>query len=352
MNQSVYKISVIALCAGMATGLFSCENQENHFPDFDYTTGFFPYQYPVRTLILGNYYLSDNSNDNAHKFVVSAAMGGVYENREERKLNFVVDEDLCTDAFFADGSPVRPLPASYYTLSDPEKILIQPGHFNGGIEVQLTDAFFNDPLAIRNTYVLPLRITGVVNLDSLLEGQAASAVADPRISSQWTVAPRHFTLFAVKFINPFHGHFLQYGKSTVTRGSTAVEETVYSTPFVENNSVVMLTTAGRTGVSMASSYKSKEMIGQFRIVITFASDNYQSSEGVTCTVAEEAGEPYTVTGTGKYLPEGGYFGGKRRDAIYLDYTVTTDNESYHATDTLLLRDKDVDMELYTPSIKK
>ena len=34
----------------MAMGLLlSCENEDWEFPDFNYTTTYFPYQYPVRT---------------------------------------------------------------------------------------------------------------------------------------------------------------------------------------------------------------------------------------------------------------------------------------------------------------
>ncbi|MGV8094983.1 MAG: hypothetical protein AB2L24_24275 [Mangrovibacterium sp.] len=50
-------------------GLFSCQNEDWSFPDFDYTTTYFPYQYPVRTLVLGDYYF-DNTNDNQHKFLI------------------------------------------------------------------------------------------------------------------------------------------------------------------------------------------------------------------------------------------------------------------------------------------
>ena len=58
-----YSYYCIAIC------LISCQNQEIDFPDFDYTTGYFPYQYPIRTIILGDY-IYDNSNDNNHEFVI------------------------------------------------------------------------------------------------------------------------------------------------------------------------------------------------------------------------------------------------------------------------------------------
>ena len=64
----------IFLILTMFAGLISCQNFDIKHPDFNYTTGYFPYQFPVRTLVLGDY-IYDNANDNAHKFVVSVAMG-------------------------------------------------------------------------------------------------------------------------------------------------------------------------------------------------------------------------------------------------------------------------------------
>ena len=37
------------------------------------------------------------------------------------------------------------------------KIIIPAGKVMGGIEVQLTDAFFADPRSIKNTFVIPLK---------------------------------------------------------------------------------------------------------------------------------------------------------------------------------------------------
>src|SRR5690606_13295818 len=95
----------------MIGGIFaSCENFEVDHPDFDYTAGFFPYQYPVRTLVLGDY-IYDNSNDNNHKFVISVAMGGVYENEKDRVFNFQVNNDLCDNVLFeSTGDTIRAMP--------------------------------------------------------------------------------------------------------------------------------------------------------------------------------------------------------------------------------------------------
>ena len=149
-------------------GLISCENFDIKHPDFDYTSGFFPYQFPVRTLVLGDY-IYDNSNDIAHKFVISIAMGGVYENTQDRVFEFEVDESLCNKIKFeAGGDTIKALPVSYYTLSSNNQIIIRKGKFNGGVEVQLTDAFFNDPLTIKKSYVVPLRLLSSSDVDTIL----------------------------------------------------------------------------------------------------------------------------------------------------------------------------------------
>lgn len=339
---------ILTLFSGL---MIACENQENEFSDFDYTSGYFPYQYPVRSLILGDY-IYDNSNDNNHRFLVSVGMGGVYENKSQRIFKFVVDESLCTNAFFPDGSPIRPLPAAYYQLSDEEKIVIEPGYVNGGVGVQLSEAFFNDPLAIKNTYVLPLRLTGVINIDTLLQGKAALSSADLRIASEWTTTPRHFTMFCVKYINPFDGNFLRYGAATVSQNNTLLEDTVYRARLIERNEIMRLTTTGRTQVSMNIYFKATSMTGQCKMLLNFASDDYDATGGVEGTIVQAEGTPYTITGTGKYMSKTEEFGGKKRDAIYLSYTIDSETHRYSATDTLVLRDRDVTMELYTPTIKK
>ncbi len=133
------KILLIVL---VTIGLMSCHNFDIEHPDFDYTSGFFPYQFPVRTLVLGDY-IYDNANDNAHKFVISVAMGGVYENTQDREFEFEVDESLCNNVLFnTDGDTVHVMPSNYYTLSSDNKMVIPEGKMNGGVEVQLTDAFF------------------------------------------------------------------------------------------------------------------------------------------------------------------------------------------------------------------
>ena len=62
LNKFVYGVALGALSLTFA----SCYNSEHEFPDFEGgTTAYFAYQFPVRTLVLGND-IYDNTLDNEH----------------------------------------------------------------------------------------------------------------------------------------------------------------------------------------------------------------------------------------------------------------------------------------------
>ena len=254
----------ILIILSLCIGLIACENQMKEFPDFDYTTGYFPYQYPVRTLVLGDY-IYDNTNDNNHKFLVSAAMGGVYANTRDRVFDIEVASNLCTNVLFASTKDtIKLLPPAYYTLSSTSKLVIPAGEVNGGIEVQLKDVFFDDPLAIKMGYVLPIRIVKAANLDSVLRGKSTLANPDPRIPAQWSVVPKDYTMFAVNFINPYHGKYLHRGTSVVKDASgTVLQTTVYRTPYIVNNEIWSLVTTAKNTVNVLGALRSTLITGRF-----------------------------------------------------------------------------------------
>ncbi len=333
----------IFLILTLIIGLISCENFDVDHPDFKYTSGFFPYQFPVRTLVLGDY-IYDNTNDNAHKFVISVAMGGVYENTKDRSFDIEVDESLCNNIWFSATDQVKVLPSNYYTLSSTNKIVIPKGKMNGGIEVQLTDAFFNDPLAITNTYVVPIRLKASNDVDTILSGNSPNPSADVRIASQWNIAPKNFTMFAVKFINEYHGTYFQYGSNKVFDGAgVLLKDSAYSTQYVENNPTAKLATTGRNQVSFTTALRSKIMTGSVNMLLNFSGNN--------CTIAEAPGSPYTITGTGEFKSKAYSWGNKSRDGIVLKYTVTNATNKYEANEVLVIRDRGVVMETYSPLTK-
>jgi hypothetical protein len=160
------RITLISITAALLLGVFSCHNEEWEFPDFDYKAVYFPYQYPVRTLILGDYKY-DNENDNNLKFLISARIGGMYENKWSWTVDYSLDPTYTQNLVTSLGDTIRPLPAAYYTLSPVSQITIPGGLFYGSVEVQLTEAFLADTMAHRVHYVIPLKITAS-NADSIL----------------------------------------------------------------------------------------------------------------------------------------------------------------------------------------
>ena len=109
----------------MALACSSCYNADHEFPDYEGgTTAYFAYQFPVRTLVLGND-IYDNTLDNAHKCQIWSTMGGAYGGRDAY-VDVVVDESLCDNLYFVDeggnpAAPVLPMPSSYYNLSSLKK---------------------------------------------------------------------------------------------------------------------------------------------------------------------------------------------------------------------------------------
>ena len=136
----------------LAVAFTSCRNADKSFPDYDgVTTAYFAYQYPIRTLILGNVETYDNTSDNEWRFTIYGTCGGSYSGLNA-KIDVKIDESLTEGLYFEDGTKVKPMPKEYYTRSG--DVLDYAGGFRGGIEFQLNEKFFNDTLSIANNYVI------------------------------------------------------------------------------------------------------------------------------------------------------------------------------------------------------
>jgi hypothetical protein len=151
-------------------------------------------------------------------------------------------------------------------------------------------------------------------------------------------------MFAVKYINEYHGVYFHYGSNKVKDlAGTVLKDSAYSQQYVENNPTLKLETTGRNQVSMSTTFRSKIMTGDIKMLLTFSGNN--------CTVTAAAGSPLTITGTGVFTSDKYTWGNKKRDGIDLTYKVSNATNSYEATETLVIRDRAVIMEVYTPVLK-
>ena len=244
-------IAKIVLAGAAMSVLASCHNQEQIFPDYDGgITAYFAYQYPVRTIVLGESETFDTSLDNQRKCIIYGTMGGAYEGKDV-VIDVEVDNTLTDNLYFdaACETPVKAMPAEYYTLSGNQ--LVYGGKHMGGVEVQLTDAFFADPDAIKNTYVIPVKMTNIAKgADQILAGTPAieGDNAWRTDASQWKVLPKDYTLFAVKYINPWDGSWLRRGVDTITENGKVTTD-VRHKQYVENDEVMFLSTQSLNSVT-------------------------------------------------------------------------------------------------------
>ena len=316
LKKYIYGVAMGALSLTYA----SCYNADREFSDFEGgTTAYFAYQYPVRTLILGND-IYDNSLDNEHRCRIWATMGGAYSGRDA-VVNFVVDPSLCNNLWFVDegGNPsyaVTPLPSTHYNLlSD---VIPYNGDSRGYVEVQFTDAFFNDPKAIENYYVIPLRMTGATGIDHILSGTPREGLNPSRTNADgWDVLPMDYVLYCVKYMNPWQGRYIRRGVDKVTENGVTTNvvrkdftmmnsdlEHNKENPVNANDEVCSINTKNMTQAIFPVSFKTSGASIACNLILTFNGNN--------CTISTDDAN-VTVTGSGEFIKGG------TADEKYKDY---------------------------------
>lgn len=322
------KILIISLA--LSAFLSSCKNGEWEFPDYEYQTVYFAYQTPVRTITLGED-VFDTTLDNEGKCEIMATTGGVYNTKKDVTIGIEVDNSLASGLMFNAGPDILPMPNSYYTLSD-NKIVIPKGKLSGGVQVQLSDAFFADPLAISRNYVIPLKMKNVVNADSILAG-------------------KDYIMYAVRYVNQWHGKYLRRGKDVVVgkTGYPALSKTITRhNQYVEKDEVSTIITNSLNKVEFPVVLKDEDNNNAnitCKLIL-----NFDSAGNCTITAGDNT---FTVTGSGKFVKKGekNSWGNKDRDALYLNYQLSLPKMDVTSTDTLVMRDRAVTMEVFTPIIK-
>ena len=301
---------------GVTLGMFSltfasCYNSESEFPDYEGgTTAYFAYQFPVRTLILGND-IYDNSLDNAHKCRIWSTMGGAYNGRDA-KVEIAVDESLCDNLYFVDEGgnpalPVMPMPTNYYTLSS--NVIPYGGDLRGYVEVQFTDAFFNDEKSLSQTYVIPLLMKNVKGIDKILTGKPRAGHNPSRTNTDyWEVLAQDYVLYCVKYKNPWDAKYIRRGVDNITENgvtNTIVRkdfslvntdlEHYKDNPVNQNDEVCGITTKNLKQAIFPVSFKTSGASVSCNLILTF--------DGNKCTISTED-DGVTATGSGEYIEKG------------------------------------------------
>ena len=318
----------------------SCHNDPVSYRDFKYNAVYFPLQYPIRTLILGDS-RSDNSLDKTLAFHIGVSIGGEYQNKKPWTVSYQLDNSLVPDGMTTtDGDTLHILPPKYYTLNPVGSVAIPVDSFSGLILVQLTDAFLDDPLAITGQYVIPLRITAT-SADSILSGVPFVANPSRTNPADWdpNSEPKDFVLFGIKYINPYHGNYLHRGIDIgINATGDTVSRDVYHQPYVVDDQLWSLTTTGRATV-ITDGTGSQTTAGTKMIL--------KVSDDGSVAVTPVAGATFQASGVGKYIKGGDAWGGVPQNAFFLNYIYKSGSITHVVSDTLVFRDNGVVFQQFT-----
>ena len=298
-------------------------------------------------------------------------MGGVYENTKDVEIGFRVDNSLCTNLTFNGTDPVVAMPESYYSLSSSNKLVIPKKEVLGRVTIQLADAFFADPLALKNTYVIPLVMTDVKNADKILTGTPLMENPNRFVSDHWDVKPKDYILYCVKYINQWDASYLRRGKDVITKNENTTTE-IRHAQYVEKDEVCSLSSLSLTNLEFPMNYKTQSGANlNLKINLNFdANQKCSVRPAATSYQINDSVKVYNISasGNGQYVVKGEKksWGDKDRDALYLSYEVGYTVETnypkaglptdiqivkYSTTDTLVIRDRGIKPETFTPVLK-
>jgi hypothetical protein len=299
--KKIYSLLIVVFLTSMT----SC--YEDYIKDFDYNSVYFTYQTNVRTFVVGE----------GMQINVGVALGGIRENKVDREVNFILDNSLITAELVAQmaggvdhvknyvnvDSGLVPLPAEYYTLSNPGKMIIRKGDHKGVITIKADSIkFLSDPKTVNARYAIPFYIT---------DAQADTILSDKR-----------YSVIGVRYENMLFGNYWHGGVTVVKDSLGNVVETIkyYTTiPSPETKVMKLQTVAPYSLVTNRISDKS----GSFKITL----------EGDRIIVSRAEGSPIEV------LPDGESKFNRAKllqdRKIYLKYRYSNgDGTVSYATDTL------------------
>ena len=170
------KILGLILLAVLMTSCY-----KNYVQDYPYTAIYFPYQYDVRTVVVGE----------GMSIKVGATLGGAINNVVDRTVYYTLDNTLITPAILAsmkssslvyikntmaNTATLLAMPTSYYTLSNTSQMIIHKSQNEGDVTLTVDSTkFLADRLTLNGNYCVPFWITSAMS-DSLVKAMRSNVV--------------------------------------------------------------------------------------------------------------------------------------------------------------------------------
>jgi hypothetical protein len=146
----------------------------------------------------------------------------------------------------------------------------------------------------------------------------------------------------VKFINRWHANYLRRGKDVVT-GSGMDTVIIRHAEYVEYDELNYMETVSLNAVDFPVIVTDTSRTNVTCTLLLTFNDNNE------CTVSTTS-NGFTASGNGTFVEAGDKdsWGDQDRNVIYLDYTINLAGRTYTTKDTLVVRDRGVSIDTYTP----
>ena len=290
---------------------------KDYVKDYAYNAIYFPYQYDVRTVVVGE----------GMSIKVGAALSGVRENTIDRTVYYTLDNTLVTPAILAtmktgatyiknavaNTTTLLPMPTTYYTLSNVSQMIIHKGQHEGDITLTVDSTkFLADPLTLTGNYAVPFYITKAMT-DSLLPLMRSNVVV-------------------LKYENMLFGNYW-HGGITIRKDATGkpIDTTRYITTIPTAESKVWKLTTTAPWDLIVNGYSDQTTTkpgGEFKISLSGTNVSISSVIGSTKVIQFDGASTYNKA---KLL---------QNRQVYLNYKYdNADGSTSYAKDTLTFRNR-------------
>jgi hypothetical protein len=156
-------------------------------------------------------------------------------------------------------------------------------------------------------------MTGVTGIDALLSGTPNKDNAVRQNANDWSILPQDYTLYCVRYMNPWQGKYIRRGVDMVTENGGEATKVVRkdfsiynsdiehysqmdpSNPVNQNDEVCAIKTVNMTKAVFPVSFKTSMASILCNLILTF--------DGNTCTISTDD-ENVTATGSGEFIAKG------------------------------------------------
>src|SRR5690554_3262145 len=288
---------------------------DDYVLDYEFDGVYFPNPVNVRTVVVGE----------GLKIRIGAQLGGVLENNQTRNVNFTIDNSLVTPDildkmqnhnWFWVNEPANkvtdllPLPADFYTLSNPDKIVIEKDWHSGYVTLMVDSAkFLGNPETINPIYAIPFYITSA-DADTIIENLRS-------------------TVIGLRYENMLFGNYLHGGITVVKDAEGTVVETItYPTKVNQSsNEIMQLSTIAPNAVVTNGFSRTRTNIPEMVLTLN----------GTNVTISSAAGATNTFEADGANAFNGSKLLQERK--LFLNYKYQAGELTYHCQDTLSFRNR-------------